>query len=331
MVTIANPSVNPSGSTIYDLFVTDNNGCEQADQATVIVFSADAGDNTSVCDGLGTVIGGDALQGVPIVPLGTPISGQYGVAYDWTPVSNLSCSDCPNPIATPNEMTEYTLTTTLYQPDGSLCQTQDVVTVDVIEAPSGDLAISDRVLCLGDEIELGSLLPSQTISISSLTQSTTGSSMATIANLTDGNYSTGGHTKDGSGQNIKVDLGSIHTITQLQIAAKSGNAGDDRLYIEVSTDNSSFTQIAYYANGVAANQLTTIDFDPVSARYIRFRSGANGRDVSLSEVYVLYDYNYIWTPGIYINADGKSAIYDAGNLEMPSICLLYTSPSPRDA
>lgn len=313
-----NPSVSPTESTIYDLLVTDDNGCQQADQASVIVYTANAGTDVAVCDGAGVLIGGTALQGVSVVPFGSPVGGQYGIAYYWSPTTNLSCSDCPNPTATPASSTDYTLTVTLYQPDGSSCQTVDMVRVDVLNAPSGSTAISDTVLCLGEMAELGSLLP--TISepaISLLSQSSTDASLATIANLTDGDFSTGGHTNDGETENITIDFGSVQPITKLILAPLTGQTIFDRLYVELSTDNVTFNEIANYSFGLTSNTLTTIEFDAQDARYIRLRSGNSFRDVSISEFYAIYDYKYIWTPGTYLSIDGKSATFDAGNLEMP--------------
>ena len=78
-----NPSVAPTESTIYTLIVTDANGCTQADQASVVVYSADAGADKSVCDGQGVTIGGDALAGVPVIAAGnTPPANAYSIEYD---------------------------------------------------------------------------------------------------------------------------------------------------------------------------------------------------------------------------------------------------------
>lgn len=58
----------------------------------------------------------------------------FQVAYQWTPADGLSCTDCPNPIATPTTTTTYYLEAT----DSYGCSVYDTITVNVIprlEAP----------------------------------------------------------------------------------------------------------------------------------------------------------------------------------------------------
>lgn len=319
--TAENPSVAPTESTVYTLIVTDANGCMQADQASVVVYSADAGEATSVCDGQGTTIGGSALAGVPVVAAGdTPPANAYSIEYDWTPKNGtLSCTDCPNPFATPGINTDYTLTTIINYPGGGSCQTSDMVQVTVISAPPTTLTIPDTVICLGEEIELGTNpAPISTPSIAAVSQSS-GTTVATALNLADGNFTTGGHTNDGTTSNITVDLGSLQTINQIKVAALSGFTNDDALRVEISTDNSTFTEVAYYSTGLSATSLTIINFEEQAVRYVRLASPFSYRDVSISEFSATYDYTYIWTPGTYIITDGANATFDAGNLEMPTL------------
>jgi len=54
----------------------------------------------------------------------------FEVNYSWSPVDNLTCSDCPNPTATPSSTTEYTLTVS----DSYGCETSDNVTITVIDS-----------------------------------------------------------------------------------------------------------------------------------------------------------------------------------------------------
>lgn len=53
----------------------------------------------------------------------------YQVAYEWTPAAGLSCADCPNPIATPDTTTMYTLVAT----DTYGCSVTDSVLIEVID------------------------------------------------------------------------------------------------------------------------------------------------------------------------------------------------------
>ena len=319
--TVANPTVNPDVSTVFTLEVTDALGCIQASQGTVSIYEADAGPPLSVCDGEGTLIGGTPLSGIPVVPAGgTPPSGEFSVQYTWTPDDgSLSCVDCPNPTATPTSDTDYELVVTIHAPDGGSCQTTDQVTVTVFPAPAPDFAGPDMVVCLGDEACLGGPpVILSTASISSLTQSSAiNGNMATIANLTDGNFATGGHTRDGVTENITIDLGSAQLINSIDLAALSSNTSDDALLLELSVDGVNFNAIADYSSGLSGTIITTVTFPDQLVRYVRLRSFFNFRDVSISEFAAYLGFQYTWTPGTYLATSGSKAIFDAGNLDMP--------------
>ena len=321
----ANPSFSPSTSSVYTLEVTDDNSCVQADQASVVVYSAAAGSDAAVCDGAGISIGGAALSGVTVVASGnSPPGGVYSIEYDWVPKDgSLSCTDCPNPTATPGTATTYTLTVTLNDPLGGTCSTNDDVYVDVISAPSNaNFAGPDSVICLGDEITLGTAPEVlSTATISSVTQSS-GTPTATVANLTDGNFATGGTTNDGTGESILLDLGSIQNINTIDLG---GLGTDFDFKMEVSEDNVSYTDLGFeidrYSSGDPAQsttELTRWEFSRVSARYVKLTPLHSWTDASISEFYAYYKFLYSWTPGSYISTDDSYATFDAGTLEMPS-------------
>ena len=320
--TVENPVVSVTESSIYTLIATDANGCRQADQATVSVYSANAGADASVCAGTPVTIGGTALAGVPVVASGaTPPAGVYSVEYSWSPTNNLSCSDCPKPMASPTSNTNYTLTVTINAPDGTTCSSNDMVSVGVLAGPSNpNFAGADRAICLGEEIQLGAdPEPGTDISLTgaTVTQSSTSTGTATLANLTDNDFSTGGHTQDGG--DIVLDLGSEQTMNTIQVAALSTATNDDGVILEVGTDGTNYTVLRDNFSGYSGTQLQTISFAFQSVRYIRFRARSSTRDVSLSEVKVSLEYVYSWTPGLYITTDGSYATFDAGNLEMPAV------------
>lgn len=54
----------------------------------------------------------------------------YEIQYSWSPSEGLSCTDCPNPIASPTESKEYVLTVL----DSHGCQTTDAVQVNIIDS-----------------------------------------------------------------------------------------------------------------------------------------------------------------------------------------------------
>ncbi len=54
----------------------------------------------------------------------------FEVNYSWSPTTDLTCSDCPTPTASPSTTTEYTLTVS----DSYGCETSDDVTITVIDS-----------------------------------------------------------------------------------------------------------------------------------------------------------------------------------------------------
>ncbi len=145
--TVSNPGVTPSGngSTIYTLTVTDNSGCQQIDQAIVNAYETYAGPDVGFCEGTtGVQIGG------------SPVAGLAGVTYSWSPVTNLSCTDCAQPIASPLVATPYTVTLTIPVTGGGTCSTTDNVLVSPVNAPTTpDFAGPDVTICLGSTATLG--------------------------------------------------------------------------------------------------------------------------------------------------------------------------------
>ncbi len=144
--TAANQTVTPSvdGATIYTVTVTDANNCRQLDQSIVNAYAADAGPDVSFCEN----------QPPPSIG-GTAIPGLAGVAYGWTPPTGLSCTNCPNPIASPTSVTTYTVTLTIPVTGGTTCSTTDQVTVSPIVGPNVDFAGPDQVICFGTTTMIG--------------------------------------------------------------------------------------------------------------------------------------------------------------------------------
>ncbi|CAN5174954.1 hypothetical protein BH09BAC5_BH09BAC5_20960 [soil metagenome] len=106
----------------YTVTVTDLNGCTSS--STIVVANtggANANAGTSV-----TIISGNS----------TILSGSGGVTYSWSPATDLSCSTCQNPVASPTVTTIYTLTVV----DVNGCIGSDTVTVFVDEA-CGDIFV----------------------------------------------------------------------------------------------------------------------------------------------------------------------------------------------
>lgn len=134
-----------TSNTTYTLKVTDNAGCIDVDQVTVVPVIANAGPDVSMCENSG---------GVQIGTTGTPGGS---VAYSWTPATGLSCTSCAQPIASPAATTTYQLTTTVTRKDGTTCSTTDNVTVTFVTAPTGGLSFggTDKTICKNTSVVLG--------------------------------------------------------------------------------------------------------------------------------------------------------------------------------
>jgi len=131
--TICNPTVSPDQTTNYTVTFTDQNGCSFEDEFTyhVLEVEAEAGPDVSVCMG-------GSIQ----------LNASGGTSYSWSG-SDLSCTDCANPIASPSSTTTYTVTVT----SDAGCISSDQVTITVDDMLSID-AGDDLVICSGESITL---------------------------------------------------------------------------------------------------------------------------------------------------------------------------------
>ncbi|MGB1206363.1 MAG: S8 family serine peptidase [Chitinophagales bacterium] len=134
--TIANPISSTDTSTLYTVLITDANGCNTTDSLMLWVVPPPvlipATLDTTICFG-------DTL--VTQLTDFTPISNYE---YSWSPTTGLSCTDCPNPIATVTETTIYTLTLT----NALGCNNMQDFTINILTLE--DLSHqTDTVLCSG--------------------------------------------------------------------------------------------------------------------------------------------------------------------------------------
>lgn len=92
------------GAGTFDVTVTDDNGCTSTE--TFLVDQGDSVDVNIVPDNVTIQAGDEVIFDVTISPTVTnPI-------YTWTPSDGLSCTNCQNPSASPNQTTTYTVTVT---------------------------------------------------------------------------------------------------------------------------------------------------------------------------------------------------------------------------
>lgn len=110
----ANPIFVVNSSRIFIVTVADSNGCTSTDTTVVTANPSPsiwAGQDQTITTSGGSV----------------NLAGSGGVTYEWSPATGLSCTNCPNPVASPTVTTTYTCTG--YSAAG--CPRSDNVTVFV--------------------------------------------------------------------------------------------------------------------------------------------------------------------------------------------------------
>jgi gliding motility-associated-like protein len=117
-----NDTITNLSSGTYTVTATDLNGCTST--STVVVgnsssVNADAGVFTTITAGQSTIL-----------------NATGGTTYSWSPSTDLSCSNCQSPVATPTVTTTYTVTVS----DGSGCFATDTVTI-FVDVACGDVFV----------------------------------------------------------------------------------------------------------------------------------------------------------------------------------------------
>ncbi len=132
---VANPIANPPANTVYQVVVTNVQGCKDSATVQVAVFLtapvANAGNDTTICSG-------DTAQ----------LKGTGVGTYQWLPGGTLSNATITNPLAFPSSNQTYSLTVT----DANGCKDTDQVTVTVstVNAVAGP----DKAICIGQSTTL---------------------------------------------------------------------------------------------------------------------------------------------------------------------------------
>lgn len=128
-------NINPSSNTFFSVNGTDALGCVGSDTVRISVIPAPTisiSNDTLICRG-------DSIQ----------LNSGGGVFFQWAPVASLSALDIPDPLASPDSSTTYSLTITGSQN----CTATDSVTINLASLP-GVNAGSDTSICRGDSIIL---------------------------------------------------------------------------------------------------------------------------------------------------------------------------------
>lgn len=132
--TIPNPWAKPDSTTEYMLVVSNLCGSDTA-YVTVSVYT----DNTTAIADTFLCIGQDIT-----------LWATGGVSYVWSPVTYLSNPNIANPLCTPLQTIQYTVTIT----DADGCEWEKEVTIQVDTVLPKALALSDTTICRGDTIQL---------------------------------------------------------------------------------------------------------------------------------------------------------------------------------
>ncbi len=129
------PVASPTEDKIYSVTVTGDNGCVATDEISITVLplpEAQVSENATVCFGEST-----------------QLLASGGVEYRWEPTEGLDDAEIPNPLATPEKTTTYTVRVT----DANGCS--DLAEVQVVVLPAPNARAGDDVqLCIGSEVQL---------------------------------------------------------------------------------------------------------------------------------------------------------------------------------
>ncbi|HTQ66937.1 MAG TPA: PKD domain-containing protein, partial [Puia sp.] len=127
-----------AGHYVIKLTATNSTGCSSTDSSDLFIYPLPtiyAGADTTICLG----------QSLPLQATG-------GISYTWLPPSNstLTCTNCPNPVATPPVSTSYYVTGT--SPNG--CLATDTIIVTVNQPVTVSVNPSADSVCIGQSAQL---------------------------------------------------------------------------------------------------------------------------------------------------------------------------------
>ncbi len=137
--TCLTPKASPRKTTTY-VVTSGSGGCASRDTITITVKDRPVAQispqDTSLCNG------GSVQYRLTLATTGSLLQ--------WSPPEGLSCTDCPNPVATPTKSGINTYTLTIVGPNG--CDTNIVTTIGVGAAPRDTLLNKDTSFCEGSAL-----------------------------------------------------------------------------------------------------------------------------------------------------------------------------------
>jgi len=133
---LSSTSINNLSPGTYNLYITDANGCSQVQSIGITQpnpVALNAGSDLTICSGETANLNASGAS-----------------TYSWSPSANLSNPNIPNPIASPTQTTDYTVTGT----DVNGCTGTDTILVIVNSTPSAPSASNNSPVCEGSSITL---------------------------------------------------------------------------------------------------------------------------------------------------------------------------------
>lgn len=141
---------------VYMVLINDFDGVIFSGAIEIDFGGSDATVLTNISENISTVQDTFICAGSSI-----ELTTKNASAYDWSPSEGLSCSSCPNPIATPTETTTYTLNAR------TVCNTiTEEITVNVIPFIEVAITAKDDFLCEEESTQLTADLPEAAANIS---------------------------------------------------------------------------------------------------------------------------------------------------------------------
>jgi gliding motility-associated-like protein len=144
------PFATPKHNSIYIVTATLPGGCTLTDSVVVKIDSIAAFVSSS---GKIAYCSTDTFQ----LHARTLPDTLTGITYQWSPSTGLSCTDCPNPVATSDSSRTYSVKIT----SRNGCSAMDSIRVNVLPI---SLSLQNENICLGDSIQLFSNLIPDTLS-----------------------------------------------------------------------------------------------------------------------------------------------------------------------
>jgi gliding motility-associated-like protein len=133
-ITCINPTASPIVTTTYTVTAVTGN-CIGTETVKITV---DPGPNISI-------LNNDTIYCKPGIPILLTTSGSN--TYSWAPNTNLSCTTCPFPVASPNNSINYTVTAT----SANGCVDKDTLQIKIVPLQANLITLADSS-CVGQFI-----------------------------------------------------------------------------------------------------------------------------------------------------------------------------------